>query len=446
MEYNLENAIEQMKAGEEAGLNYVFSKTYNYVYLRAKNILKKENDIQELVKDVYVQMMNRAAEVQKENLYEWLGKCVYSLGCQRYRKKKAREAEVLEFEQVEIAGRKGNQVEAAIEIIHESLEQLPDLYQATAYAFYYDHMPVKTIAEVMDVEEGVILNRLNYVRKFIIKAMEVYQEEKKEKVYFSVDTVCIALRKWSMANCLGMTAAQNVYVEICKEKKLQVKPVYLEGKEFAGVNHTFVQHKPEDLTNLEKQFEMYGEKKSTVEPKKIGVILLVILLVVALTSGAAFLVKNWDKMFPAPPVKEDPTIENPMDEPEDEPVDEPQGEPVDEPQDEPADEPQDEPVDEPQDEPEVTPQTSEYIFPDSNTRLLTREELASKSKEELRLARNEIFARYGVIFGSDDLDEYFRAKSWYEPSISLDDFYDRVEMNMTEEKNINLIREYEANM
>ena len=464
MEYNLENAIEQMKAGEEAGLNYVFSKTYNYVYLRAKNILKKENDIQELVKDVYVQMMNRASEIQKENLYEWLGKCVYSLGCQRYRKKKAREAEILEFEQVEIAGRKGNQVEAVIEIIHESLEQLPDLYQATAYAFYYDHMPVKTIAEVMDVEEGVILNRLNYVRKFIIKAMEVYQEEKKEKVYFSVDTVCIALRKWSMANCLGMTAAQNVYAEICKEKKLQVKPVYLEGKEFAGVNHTFVQHKPEDLTNLEKQFEMYGEKKSTVEPKKIGVVLLVILLVVALASGAAFLAKNWDKMFPAPPVKEDPIIENPMDEPEDEPQDEPQDEPEDEPQDEPEDKPQDEPEDKPQDEPvdepedkpqdkpedkpqnkpEVKPQDSEYIFPDSNTRLLTREEVASKSKAELRLARNEIFARYGVIFGSDDLDKYFRSKSWYKPSISVNDFYDTVEMNMTEERNINLIREYEA--
>ena len=92
MEYNLENAIEQMRAGEEAGLNYVYSKTYNYVYLRAKNILKKETDIQLLMKDVYVQAMNKASEIQKENLYVWLGTCVYTLGCQRFRKKKAREA------------------------------------------------------------------------------------------------------------------------------------------------------------------------------------------------------------------------------------------------------------------------------------------------------------------------------------------------------------------
>ena len=181
MEYNLENALEQMRAGEEAGLNYIYSKTYNYVYLRAKNILKKESDIQKLMKDVYVQALNCSSEIRKENLYEWLGKCVYSLGCQRFRKKKAREAEILELEQNEITSRRGEQSEATMEIIHESLEQLPDLYQATAYAFYYDHMPVKTIAEVMDTEEGVILNRLNYVRRFIMKAMEDYQEEKKER-------------------------------------------------------------------------------------------------------------------------------------------------------------------------------------------------------------------------------------------------------------------------
>ncbi len=449
MEYNLENAIEQMRAGEEAGLNYIYSKTYNYVYLRAKSILKKESDIQNLMKDVYVQALNHAAEIHKENLYEWLGKTVYSLGCQRFRKKKSREAEILEFEQAELTSRKDQHPEAALEIIYESLEQLPDLYQATTYAFYYDHMPVKTIAEVMGTEEGVILNRLNYVRRFIMMAMEDYQDEKKENLSFSIELVCVALRKWSTANCLGMTAAQSVYSEICKEKNLQAQPVYLEGKEFAGVNHTFVQHKPENLTNLGAQFILYGEKKSTVEPKKIGTIVLIVLLAIALLLGGFCLYKNWDKIF-TKKAQEDPTIENQVqdEEPEVTPEEEPEVTPEDEPEVTPEDEPEVTPEDEPEvtpeDEPEVTPQASEYIFADSDTRLLTRAEVASKSKEELRLARNEIYARYGVIFGSDDLDQYFRSKSWYTPTISLNEFYNTVEMNMTEERNINLIREYEA--
>lgn len=433
MEYNLENAIEQMRAGEEAGLNYVYSKTYNYVYLRAKNILKKENDIQTLMKDVYVQAMDRASEIRKENLYEWLGKSVYALGCQRFRKKKAREATVLEYDQSEIASRKMNQLEAAIEIIHDCLEQLPELYQATTYAFYYDHMSVKTIAEVMDVEEGVILNRLNYVRKYIIKAMEIYHEEKKEKVFFTVEIMGLALRKWSVANCLGMTAAQNVYGEICKAKKLQAKPVYLEGKEFAGVNNTFVQHKPEDISALEAEFNLYGEKKKVaVDPEKITKIVKfagIAAVILAVIIGAAFLFKNLDKVIEKPK-QEDQTIDNPVEEPSEEPEATP------------------EPAPEPTPEPEVIPEvpSGDYIFPESNTRLLTADEVAAKTKAELRLARNEIFARHGAIFGVEDLDEYFKSKSWYTPSISISDFYDQVEMSMIEEQNINLIREYESKM
>ena len=445
MEYNLENAIEQMRAGEEAGLNYVYSKTYNYVYLRAKNILKKENDIQALMKDVYVQAMNKAAEIRKENLYEWLGKCVYTLGCQRFRKKKAREATVLEIEQSEISSRKMNQLEAAVEIIQDSLEQLPELYQATAYAFYYDHMSIKMIAEAMDVEEGVILNRLNYVRKYIMKAMEIHQEEKKEKVFFTVEVMGLALRKWSVANCLGMTAAQAVYSEICKERGFQAKPVYLEGKEFAGVNNTFVQHKPEDISALETEFNLYGEKKKRpvieVDPEKTQKALKVAgiaVLVLAVLFGVIMLVKNMDKVTEKPN-EENPTVENQVDDPVDDTTDE-QGENS-------ADAPTDEVVDNPTDEEDTSSVSDgDYIFPDSNERLLTADEVASKTKEELRLARNEIFARYGAIFGVDDLDEYFRSKSWYTPSIPLSEFYDRVEMNMTEEQNINLIREYESNM
>ena len=95
MEYNLRTAMVEMKKQEAPGLNYIYAKTYNYVYLRAKNILKRENDVQQLMRDVYLKMLESSAEIEVENLYEWLGKCVYQLGCGYYRKKKVREAEIL---------------------------------------------------------------------------------------------------------------------------------------------------------------------------------------------------------------------------------------------------------------------------------------------------------------------------------------------------------------
>lgn len=47
----------------------------------------------------------------------------------------------------------------------------------------------------------------------------------------------------------------------------------------------------------------------------------------------------------------------------------------------------------------------EYIFPDSDSRYLTEEEVRKIDPGELRLARNELFARHGYIFQDED-NEY----------------------------------------
>ena len=47
--------------------------------------------------------------------------------------------------------------------------------------------------------------------------------------------------------------------------------------------------------------------------------------------------------------------------------------------------------------------------------LITEVELRNKTSKELRLMRNEIFARYGYIFSSHDLINYFSKRSWYKP-------------------------------
>ena len=77
-------------------LNSIYVKTYNFVYLRAKSILKKEEDIQQLMKEVYVKAVKEG--VAESAWYEWLGKQVYILGSGKFRKKKVREAELIEFD------------------------------------------------------------------------------------------------------------------------------------------------------------------------------------------------------------------------------------------------------------------------------------------------------------------------------------------------------------
>jgi len=65
---------------------------------------------------------------------------------------------------------------------------------------------------------------------------------------------------------------------------------------------------------------------------------------------------------------------------------------------------------------------SEYILPESDGRLYTRKELCELSDSDLRLARNEIFARHGRIFTANDLQRYFADKSWYTPQYTSEEF------------------------
>lgn len=84
----------------------------------------------------------------------------------------------------------------------------------------------------------------------------------------------------------------------------------------------------------------------------------------------------------------------------------------------------------------------DYIFYDSAVRNLTQSELAGLSLQQLCYARNEIYARRGYIFQSQELRDYFGSKSWYYPTIPADSFSAQV-FNSFETQNIELLKNYE---
>ena len=73
---------------------------------------------------------------------------------------------------------------------------------------------------------------------------------------------------------------------------------------------------------------------------------------------------------------------------------------------------------------EVTEETeeSEYILPYSDSQYYSQSELEALSDEELRLARNEIYARHGRMFDDEELQAYFDSKSWYEGIYTPEEF------------------------
>lgn len=81
-----------------------------------------------------------------------------------------------------------------------------------------------------------------------------------------------------------------------------------------------------------------------------------------------------------------------------------------------------------------------YILPGSDMRYVNDIEVEYLDKETLKLARNEIYARHGLIFKSLELKEYFADMEWYSESESNQD---NIKLNVYEKANIELIKKYE---
>ncbi len=81
-------------------------------------------------------------------------------------------------------------------------------------------------------------------------------------------------------------------------------------------------------------------------------------------------------------------------------------------------------------------------YPELSTWKLSIQALKNKSREELRLMRNEIFAAHGFIFKAEDAKRYFKSQKWYSPQYS--DVSDR--LTPIEKNNVDLILDFEKNV
>lgn len=91
--------------------------------------------------------------------------------------------------------------------------------------------------------------------------------------------------------------------------------------------------------------------------------------------------------------------------------------------------------------------STDYILLNSDSRYIDKSELLSLSQWQLRLARNEIYARYGYTFEDEELQKYFLNKSWYEEDSSINkDTWSDDSLNEYEKANRDLIVSYEEEM
>lgn len=75
-------------------------------------------------------------------------------------------------------------------------------------------------------------------------------------------------------------------------------------------------------------------------------------------------------------------------------------------------------------------------------RVIMEAELHGKDKAELRVMRNEIYARHGRTFQSSDLQNYFSQRPWYRQNTSYSDSL----LSEVDKENVRIIQNFENGM
>ena len=88
---------------------------------------------------------------------------------------------------------------------------------------------------------------------------------------------------------------------------------------------------------------------------------------------------------------------------------------------------------------------TEYVCPGSDTSKLSPYDLRYLDAEELMIARNEIYARYGYVYTIAELREYFMNCSWYYPTVANGKL-GLIKLSATEEYNVKLLQAFELNV
>ena len=192
---DLKHLVELSKKGDQQAIAQLYEQTSRRAYYLAKQLVKDEDQAQDIVQDAYVKVFtNLPLLEQVENFQGWLNTIVVNKSKDYLKKKKPMlfsqmvseedEGSELDFEDEGGYFSPDQKVDYAEtkRLIQGMIDRLPQEQWMAIVLFYLEEMPVKQIARVMECSEGTVKSRLNYGRK-AIKAQVLELEKKGTKLY-----------------------------------------------------------------------------------------------------------------------------------------------------------------------------------------------------------------------------------------------------------------------
>ena len=224
--------LEQIKNGDERAFAEFYSQTYKYVYSRAKCMFSDEEEVQDLVQEVYLALYRNAANIQSsESIFGWLKTTTFYQGTKMLKKKRkevllSEDGEEM-FESIpddEPEIEEGYMNQEDVQVIRECINRLSDEQKTVLLAYYYDNLKVNEIAEILSLSAGTIKSRLYLARKNL--QVHIEEEEKKRgyKLHsFGAVTLALALRMFLQGNMeVAGSVEETIFAKVCQGLNFEV--------------------------------------------------------------------------------------------------------------------------------------------------------------------------------------------------------------------------------
>lgn len=186
MELSEAQLIDSIRRMEPQAYGLVIERYGRQVQMVVAQMVEDEDDVTELVQDVFVKVFERIVEYdgRRASLTTWMSRIAYNVAAnhlRRWRPKVVRLAEdALEFMGYSDYQESSDNPEMAdirIELLDEAIGRLRPEERLLVHLHYYDAMPLREISYVMDVGEGALASRLKRIRHKLKRLITILEHE-----------------------------------------------------------------------------------------------------------------------------------------------------------------------------------------------------------------------------------------------------------------------------
>lgn len=182
----LTKLVEAFRDGDTEAFSQIYEMTNQNLYLYARFLMKDEDRAQDLLQDTYIEILRSIGNIKDPGAFiTWSKKIMLNCSRQKFRKesKEVTPEDEKAAEMFDELADKDNTFQPEMTMddsetrraLMEIIEELPPHHRMALVSFYVDDMPIKEIAEMMDIPVATVKSRLFYARSSFKSKVDQYE-------------------------------------------------------------------------------------------------------------------------------------------------------------------------------------------------------------------------------------------------------------------------------